>query len=205
VSESGGNASVRSTYAGELNIQDNAFTNNWSGVVIYQNANRHSGDGQDPGTLTPPTGVDAWIKDARTICPAHLSQTSPIDYNALCQWRAQNVTVQQNTFTFSPASAGYTGHCTEANACGQNALFSIVSSTSAYPGVSVCNDISNKQDNQDVHVLLPGGRIGPGCLAGRGEERQGIGRRLRRAGRRQHLQAELTLTLSRAWTPAGRG
>jgi hypothetical protein len=147
VSESGGNASVRSTYAGELNIQDNAFTNNWSGVVIYQNANRHSGDGQDPGTLTPPTGVDAWIKDARTICPAHLSQTSPIDYNALCQWRAQNVTVQQNTFTFSPASAGYTGHCTEANACGQNALFSIVSSTSAYPGVSVCNDISNKQDN----------------------------------------------------------
>jgi hypothetical protein len=149
ISESGGNASVPSAYAGKLNIRGNVFEDNWSGVVIYQNANRHPGDGQDPGTLTPPSGtnVDAWINDAPSICPAHLSETSPVDYNSLCQWRAQNVTVQDNTFQFNPSDSVYGGQCTEANACGQNGLFSDYSSTSAYPTWSVCNDISNNQND----------------------------------------------------------
>lgn len=149
VSESGGNASVPSDYAGELNIQDNVFTDNWSGVVVYQNANRSSADGSDGGTLTPPSGtsVHTWINSAPSLCAAHLSETSPIDYNSLCQWRAQNVTVQDNTFEFNPADSIYGGQCTEANACGQNALFSVTSSTSAYPPWSICNNISNNQNN----------------------------------------------------------
>ena len=149
ISESGGNASVPSDYAGELNIQDNVFQDNWSGVVLYQNANRYSGDGQDPGTLTPPSGtsVGTWINDAPSTCPSHLSETAPVDYHLLCQWRAQNVTVQHNTFEFNPSDSIYGGQCTEANACGQNALFSIYSSTSAYPTWSVCNAISNNQND----------------------------------------------------------
>jgi hypothetical protein len=149
ISESGGNASVPSTYAGELTIQNNVFQDNWSGVVIYQNANRYSGDGQDPGTLTPPSGtsVGTWISDAASVCPSHLSETSPVDYNSLCQWRAQNVTVQDNTFQFDPSDSIYGGQCTESNSCGQNGLFSVFSSTSAYPKWSVCNNISNNQNN----------------------------------------------------------
>ena len=70
ISESGGNASVPSTYAGEMNIQSNVFQDNWAGVVVWQNSNRYSGDGQDPGTLTPPSGtnVDTWINNAPSIC-----------------------------------------------------------------------------------------------------------------------------------------
>jgi len=149
ISESGGNASVPSTYAGELNIQGNVFQDNWSGVVIYQNANRYSGDGQDPGTLIAPSGtnVDSWINNAPSTCSAHLSETSPVDYNSLCQWRAQNVTVQGNTFEFNPSDSIYGGQCTEANSCGQNGIFSDYSSTSAYPTWSVCNNISNNQNN----------------------------------------------------------
>jgi hypothetical protein len=149
VSESGGNASVPSTYAGELNIQNNVFQDNWSGVVIYQNADRYVGDGQDPGTLTPPggTNVDTWINNAPSACPSHLSETSPINYHSLCQWQSQNVTVQGNTFGFNPSDSIYGGQCTPANACGQNALFSVYSSTSAYPTWSICNSISNNQNN----------------------------------------------------------
>lgn len=149
ISESGGDASVKSTYAGELNIQGNVFQDNWSGVVVWQNSNRYSGDGQDPGTLTPPTGTSLgdWINNAPSLCKAHLSETSPVNYNSLCQWRAQNVTVQDNTFQFNPSDSLYKGQCTEANACGQNGLFSEVSSTSAYPRWSVCNNISNNQNN----------------------------------------------------------
>jgi hypothetical protein len=149
ISESGGNASVPSDYAGQLNVQSNVFQDNWGGVVIYQNANRYAGDGQDPGTLTPPSGtnVDDWINKAGSICPSHLSQTSPVDYHSLCQWRAQNVTVQDNTFQFNPSDSVYGGQCTTAHSCGQNGLFSVYSSTSAYPTWSVCNNISNNQDN----------------------------------------------------------
>jgi len=149
ISESGGNASVPSTYAGELNIQGNVFQDNWSGVVIWQNANRYSGDGQDPGTLTPPSGtnVDTWIKTAASLCSANLSETSPIDYNSLCQWRAQNVTVQDNTFEFNPSDSIYAGQCTTASSCGENGLFSEFSSTAAYPKYSVCDSISNDQNN----------------------------------------------------------
>ena len=149
VSESGGNASVPSNYAGQLNIQSNVFQDNWGGVVIWQNANRYSGDGQDPGTLTPPSGtsVTNWINNAPSVCSSHLSQTSPVNYNSLCQWRSQNVTVQDNTFQFNPSDSIYGGQCTAAHSCGQNALFSIYSSTSAYPTWSVCNNISNNQNN----------------------------------------------------------
>ena len=57
------------------------------------------------------------------------------------------MTVQHNTFQFNPSDSIYSGQCTEANACGQNALFSTYSSTPAYPVWSVCNKISNNQND----------------------------------------------------------
>jgi hypothetical protein len=150
ISESGGSTPVRSRYVGELAIEDNVFNDNWAGVVLYQNSNRYSGDGQDPGTLTPPRGVTitSWIDtDATDNCPSHLSEKSPIDYHVLCQWRTQRVTVRDNQFTFNPADSIYGGRCTKASSCGQNGLFSTYSSTAAYPKYTVCNAISNGQDN----------------------------------------------------------
>jgi hypothetical protein len=150
ISESGGNSAVASNYPGQLNIQSNVFNDNMSGVVLFQNSNRYVGDGQDPGTLTPPSGVDmqTWINtDGPGNCPSHLTETSPIDYHSICQWRTQNVTVHDNQFTFNPSDAVYGGKCTKANSCGQNALFSPYSSTSAYPAYTVCNLISNGQGN----------------------------------------------------------
>jgi len=150
ISESGGNSAVASNYSGELNIQDNVFNDNWSGVVLYQNSNRYVGDGQDPGTLTPPSGVDiqTWLNtDGPNNCPSHLTETSSIDYHSLCQWRTQNVTVQDNQFTFNPSDSVYGGKCTQANSCGQNGLFSDYSSTGAYPEYTICNLVSNSQGN----------------------------------------------------------
>ena len=150
ISESGGNSTIPSNYAGELNIQDNVFNDNWGGVVLYQNSNRYAGDGQDPGTLTPPSGVPVytWINtDAPNNCPANLTETSPVDYHSLCQWRTQNVTVKNNKFSFNPGDPVYGGKCTQAKYCGQNGLFSPFSSTRAYPAYTVDNLISNSQNN----------------------------------------------------------
>jgi hypothetical protein len=150
ISESGGNGSVPSDYAGELNIQGNVFKDNSSGVVLYQDSGRHAGDGQDPGTLTPPPGVDihAWINtDGPKNCPANLAETTRINYHSLCQWRTQNVTVQDNLFTYNPSDAVYGGKCSEKTDCGENALFATYSVTPAYPKFTVCNAISNIQNN----------------------------------------------------------
>ncbi len=150
ISESGGNSTIPSNYAGELNIQDNVFDDNWGGVVLYQNSNRYAGDGQDPGTLTPPSGVHVytWINtDGPNNCPANLTETSPIDYHSLCQWRTQNVSVQNNKFSFNPSDSVYGGKCTQAKNCGQNGLFSPYSSTAAYPAYTVDNLISNSQND----------------------------------------------------------
>jgi parallel beta-helix repeat protein len=148
ISESAGNSAVPSDYAGELMIQKNVFTNNWGGVVVYNNPNRYSGDGQDRGTLTPPPGVNliTWINtDAVANCPSNLAETSPIDYHDLCQWRSENVTVADNTFSFSPSAIG--SNCTAANNCGESGLFSSYSSTAAYPGYTPCNNIANNQND----------------------------------------------------------
>jgi hypothetical protein len=150
ISESGGNSAVASNYSGELNIQHNVFNDNWAGVVLYQNSNRYVGDGQDPGTLTPPSGVaiGTWLStDGPHNCPSHLTETSPIDYHSLCQWRTQNVTVRNNQFTFNRSDSVYGGKCTQSNSCGENGLFSPYSSTSAFPAYTVCNLISNSQGN----------------------------------------------------------
>lgn len=150
ISESGGNSSVPSNYAGELNIQNNVFKDNSSGVVLYQNSNRHAGDGQDPGTLTPPPGVNirTWITaDGPKNCPANLKETTPINYHSLCQWRTQNVTVRDNSFAFDPSASVYGGKCSQNTNCGQNALFATYSVTPAYPRFTVCNAISNNQNN----------------------------------------------------------
>ena len=159
ISESGGNSAVPSNYAGELNIQDNVFNDNWGGVVLYQNSNRYSGDGQDPGTLTPPSGVDTytWINtDGPNKCPANLTETSPIDYHSLCQWRTQNVTIRNNTFSFNPSDSVYGGKCTRVNSCGQNGLFSPFSSTAAYPAYTVDNLISNGQNDHFTNNTYQG-------------------------------------------------
>jgi len=155
ISESGGDSRVPSNYPGILNIEGNNFNDNWAGVIIYQNSGRYSGDGQDPGPLIPPTGVDigTWIGDNSTagsapaLCPGNLSKTSPVDYKDLCIWKSQNVTVQNNQFTFNPSDSIFGGQCSISKSCGENGLFAPWGSLPSLPQYVPCNEISNLQNN----------------------------------------------------------
>ena len=40
ISESGGDKRVPGKYSGKLEITDNTFVNNWSGVILWENSNR---------------------------------------------------------------------------------------------------------------------------------------------------------------------
>jgi hypothetical protein len=117
ISESGGDSRVASSYAGELLIQGNVLTNNWGGVILWENADRYCSDGSDGVcTLVNPSVYTL------SSCAANLSKTSPIDYYDNCRWKTQNVLVQDNVESFSPTNVA--SICTVGNLCGFTALFS---------------------------------------------------------------------------------
>lgn len=140
VSESGGDARVKSRYPGTLQISHNLFVDNWGGVVLWENANRFCSDGTD-GSCTL---VDPAVYSKET-CRAHLAGVTvrrEAGYSANCRWRTQNVTVAGNTFRFDPGTIGPS--CTIAAHCGYNGLFSNFG-TRPYLGWVVPASISDDQ------------------------------------------------------------
>jgi Right handed beta helix region len=145
ISESGGDSRAANSFGYRtLAISGNVFTNNWGGVVLWENSDRFCGDGSDDAcTLVDPSVATL------TSCPAALSNaaenqpTDTPDYFDLCRWKTQNVTVSGNVFSFNPADIG--SDCTAANYCGMNGLFSEVGVTAPYTGWIVPLDISDHQ------------------------------------------------------------
>ena len=116
-----------------LDIVGNTFTDNWGGVVLWENANRFCGDGYDDAcTLVAPSSA------TMSKCPSALSNSainqpnSSPDYFDLCRWKTQNVTVSDNVFNFNPANIGSLLHHLTNN-CGFNGLFSEYGSASRIP------------------------------------------------------------------------
>jgi hypothetical protein len=130
INASGGDGRVASNFAGQAVIEGNVLTDNWGGVVIYENANRACGlSNDDYCTLINPSVYTL------SLCAANLPTATPSsnpDYYDNCQWKAQNVMVEDNTFNFIPSDIG--SDCSTANWCGFNGLFSIYGSDTPYVG-----------------------------------------------------------------------
>jgi hypothetical protein len=116
ISESGGDSRVASNYAGQFLISGNVLTDNWGGVVLWENADRYCSAFDADCTLVDPAVYTV------ASCAANLSETSPVDYYDNCRWKTQNVSVENNTFNFNAATVS--SSCTVANLCGFNGLFS---------------------------------------------------------------------------------
>jgi Right handed beta helix region len=143
VSESGGDSRVPGAYSGVALISGNTFTNNWSGVVLWENSNRFCSDGSDGAcTLVDPSVF------TQASCAAHLPTATPAgnpDYFDGCRWKTQNVHVTDNTFSFAQANVPLCQP--SANSCGQNGLFSEYGSTAPYKAWVVPENVSNNQNN----------------------------------------------------------
>ena len=117
ISESGGDSRVASNYSGQLLISGNVLTNNWGGVILWENSDRYCSDGSDNAcTLINPAIF------TESSCAANLSEKSPVDYYDNCRWKTQNVTIKNNTMTFNATTVG--SGCSVADLCGFNGLFS---------------------------------------------------------------------------------
>jgi hypothetical protein len=116
ISESGGDSRVASNYAGQFLISGNVLTDNWGGVVLWENADRYCSAFDADCTL-----VDPHVYTLAS-CAANLSEKYPVDYYDNCRWKTRNVLVENNTLNFTPANVA--GNCNVSNMCGFIGLFS---------------------------------------------------------------------------------
>jgi hypothetical protein len=147
VSGSGSDPRVPGPYGRSLLISGNVFTDNWSGVVLWETANRYCGSSANTSTgsctLVQPRTYTA------ASCAAHVPtsrpHTSP-DYYDDCRWKTENVSITRNTFTFKPSAVGH--RCAPAEGCGYNALFSEYGTYSPYKGWVVPHDLADAQHDR---------------------------------------------------------
>lgn len=128
ISESGGDSRIAGAYSGTFTVSGNVLTNNWGGVVLWENANRYCSDGSDGVcTLVSPSTYTL------ASCAANLDGSTPSgnpDYFDNCRWKTQNVSISNNTFNMNTSDIP---NCTTSNYCGFNGLFSNYGGGSGYP------------------------------------------------------------------------
>jgi hypothetical protein len=144
ISGSGADTRIPGPYANTLAITGNTFTDNWGGVVLWEDPDRFCGSPANTSasqcTMVNPQVV------TKESCNASNIAAEPY-YNA-CRWKTQNVLVSRNYFNFDPASIG--SDCTPGRYCGFNGIFSRWGSGpswSPYQAGVVENHITFDQDN----------------------------------------------------------
>jgi hypothetical protein len=158
ISESGADTRVKSSpypfvtpYT--LLIGNNTFQDNWSGVVLWENADRfcNSPANTSSGDCTL---VNPGVATLSTCNAANIAKQP---YYNDCRWKTQNVLVWDNEFDFNPADLG--SSCTAASGCGFQGLFSqygTYPSWSPYQGTVVEQHITHDQDNWFVGNIYRG-------------------------------------------------
>lgn len=147
VSGSGSTPLVPGPYGRSFQISDNVFRNNWSGVVLWESADRYCGSTANTSTGSC-TLVDPGIYTVAS-CAAHVPRSKPDgspDYYDDCRWKTQNVTVSRNTFEFTPSAVGQ--KCNSSDGCGYNALFSQYGTYPPYRGWVVPDHLSDFQHDR---------------------------------------------------------
>jgi nitrous oxidase accessory protein NosD len=121
ISQSASDRRISGPYGARLEITGNVLINNWSGVVLWEDADRFCRQTGSPCPLVDPARFNTSTCDQMHLGSSHAGQT-PVDYYDGCRWHTQNVWVTGNTFTFNPSAVGH--GCAASNGCGMQGLFS---------------------------------------------------------------------------------
>ena len=140
LSESGGDARVYNKYA-TLDISNNYFEDNWSGVILWENADRFC---NSPANTSGGYCTKGGVATLKT-CVQGTIQNEP--YYSDCRWKTQNVSVHDNEFHFDPAKIK---DCAGSQSCGQQGIFSNYGTYpdwSPYKGTVIEDAITFHQNN----------------------------------------------------------
>lgn len=156
LSESAGDSRLDYTVSGaaQIRIYDNLFDNNFSGVSIYENANRfcNSNGNTSKGYCTPFVSPNIIAEphdyeypnpiDTDHLCYTDVDQAP---YTTDCRWHSKNIEVYQNDFIFDdevvPCAGDY---------CGAQALYATGADNmtwSPYTVSGVQNDVMFNNNN----------------------------------------------------------
>jgi hypothetical protein len=145
VSESGADPRVDTRFDTALEITGNVLEDNWSGVVLWENADRYCGSPANTSTGEC-TLVDPDQVTARTCNRGNIDEKP---FYGDCRWKTQNVKVHDNVFRLDRTALG--AKCTADNGCGVNGVFSnwgTYPSWSPYQGRAVEKAITYHQGNR---------------------------------------------------------
>lgn len=146
LSEAGGDSRVAGR-THSIEIYDNNFDDNWSGVILWENADRFcaSPNNTSSGTCT-------MVNPAATLTtcgdPASGGQIDTEPYYSDCRWKTQNVSVHNNTFSIDKSAI--TSCETMTHSCGLQGIFSNSGSSptwSPYMGSVIQQAITFNQNN----------------------------------------------------------
>lgn len=145
LSESGSDPRAGARYGASFVVAHNRFRDNWSGVVLWENADRFAGSPANSST-----GITTLVNPAATV--AACGTASKVAQKPLyddCRWKTQRVQVTHNVFRFSTAKVGH--GCARTTGCGYVGVFSNYGSYpswSPYQGTVVEQHITFDQGNR---------------------------------------------------------
>lgn len=156
LSESGGDSRLAATVSGstKLRVYDNYFEDNFSGVSIYENANRfcNSNGNTSKGYCTPfvspnliPTPHDYDYADPINASHPCYTNVANEPHKSDCRWNAQNIEVYENEFHFDDQVVPCVG-----TYCGAQALIATGAdnlSWSPYTVSGIQNDVMFNNGN----------------------------------------------------------
>lgn len=125
-----------------VEITGNTFTNNWGGIVGWENADRYC---NSPVSVTEDCTLTVGWRDTST-CSQPAIAAEPLLSD--CRWKTQRLRIHHNTFTHDPAAIA--GGC-PTTFCGRTAVFSnwgTVPDWSPYMARFVQDGITFRQDNR---------------------------------------------------------
>jgi hypothetical protein len=143
LSESGGDSRVAGGKYANFEITGNVFTDNWSGVILWESADRFCGSPNNTSTGYC-TLVNTGVANANTCNSTNIASQP---YLSDCRWKTQNVSVHDNSFNMTPSNIP---GCSFNTACGYNGMFSnwgTSPSWSPYKATVVQNAIAYNQQN----------------------------------------------------------
>ncbi|RSM65779.1 hypothetical protein DMH03_01075 [Amycolatopsis sp. WAC 01376] len=137
LSESGGEPRLPARTS-RIDIRGNMFSDNWSGITLWENADRFCNSPANTSTLSCTALVSP-----TAACSDPGIKTEPLYGD--CRWKTQRVSVHENTFEFDSSMEGCLG------LCGRMAVLSnygTFPAWSPYRAAVVSEAITFRQDNR---------------------------------------------------------
>ncbi len=137
ISESGGEPRVRAR-TDRIEISGNVFEDNWSGITLWENADRFCNSAANTSS-----GSCTLLVDPVSRCKPPAITTEPLFVD--CRWRTQRVEIHKNRFSVDPAAIGCKDGCARMAVLANYGTFP---KWSPYKGKAIQESITFRQDNR---------------------------------------------------------